>query len=325
MAFIYFIQFSKMLSVIIPIHNGEKYIPDLVSHLKEVTYKNFEAIFIDNNSTDKSVLVLQEALKDVPFSSKILSEEKQGAGSARNTGIKNANGTYLAFLDCDDKVHLSKWEEDISIFESHNVDFVFCRTQKNYDDGRVVYNPIDGFIEGVNNPPGLGYIWLKHYFYLQGTGAIMIKKEIVEQLGGFHSIKTGEDAFLFIRLGLKYTGYFYNKIYFFYTRHSKSTTSNTNTIQDGTLWSYFNLRKNLYNDAVVKNDLEAFKTVRKQLNYDALLLHRSGNSLNETLNDKLLKDFKVDFLLFNPISLFFNRLFTKNKYNPFLQVWKRIN
>ncbi|NUM42807.1 MAG: glycosyltransferase family 2 protein, partial [Leptospiraceae bacterium] len=66
-----------MLSVIIPIHNGEKYIPDLVSHLKEVTYKNFEAIFIDNNSTDKSVLVLQEALKDVPFSSKILSEEKQ--------------------------------------------------------------------------------------------------------------------------------------------------------------------------------------------------------------------------------------------------------
>lgn len=313
-----------MLSVIIPIYNGEKYIVSLVNHLNEIIFKNFEVIFIDNNSKDESIILLKNTLKNASFSYKILSEENQGAGFARNTGIVNASGTYLAFLDCDDKVHLSKWEEDIQIFQKYDVDFVFCRTQRNYDDGRIVFNPIDGFIEGVNYPPNLGHIWLKNYFYLQGTGSIMIKKKIVDQLGGFHTSKTGEDAFLFIKLGIEYTGYFYNKVYFFYARHSQSTISKTNATSEGTKWSYFNLKKNLYNDTIIRNNLEAYRTIYKQLNYDILLLHRSGNKLTDILNDDLLKDFKVDFLLLNPVSLFFNRLIIDKKYNPFLQIWKRL-
>ena len=77
----------------------------------------------------------------------------------------------------------------------------------------------------------------------------------------------------------------YNKIYFFYTRHSKSTTSNTNTIQDGTLWSYFNLRKNLYNDAVVKNTNTQTKSGDASENFQKSITENTN--LNKILDGRL--------------------------------------
>ncbi|MDP2159799.1 MAG: glycosyltransferase [Flavobacterium sp.] len=314
-----------MLSIIIPLYNSEIFITGLIEQLNQVTYPTIEVLFIDNNSTDNTLEVLHKELQIVQFSYQILSESKQGAGHARNKGIAEAQGEYLAFLDCDDKIHKTKWEKDIAILEKHPVEFVFCRTKRYYEDGREVLHPIDGFIEGINNPPTLGLIWLRHYFYLQGPGAIVIKTEIVKKLGGFHSIKTGEDAFLFIRLGLLYTGFFYSETLFFYFRHAQSTVSKTNAAIDGTVWSYFNLKKQLYADSIVKSNSEAFKIVQRQLQLDLLLLHRAGNSLESIINDPILFDFKRDFLLFNPISLLINRLSPKLKFNPFFQVWKRLN
>ncbi|MBC8883202.1 hypothetical protein H9X57_06650 [Flavobacterium piscinae] len=80
------------------------------------------------------------------------------------------------------------------------MDYVLCRTERKYTDGRTMLQPLEGVKEGVVEPPLLGLIWLKNFFYLQGPGAIVAKTEVIKKLGGFHSSTTGEDAFYLLNL-----------------------------------------------------------------------------------------------------------------------------
>ncbi|RXR33075.1 glycosyltransferase family 2 protein [Flavobacterium piscinae] len=314
------------VSIIVPIYNGSTFLPDFIEHINNFSFKDFETIFVDNNSSDDSVKILNQLLAQTKFEFSILSEKQQGAGSARNLGISKAKGKYITFIDCDDYVDSKKIETDIHLFETHNVDYVLCRTERKYTDGRTMLQPLEGVKEGVVEPPLLGLIWLKNFFYLQGPGAIVAKTEVIKKLGGFHSSTTGEDAFLFIKLGLFYSGYYYNKVYNFYTRHVDSTISLRNKKKNGALLSYFNLRKNLINDELVKTNKEAITILNKQLNVDIFKLCSNDKILvSELIYDERLKDFKLDSLLINKLSLMINKIIPNIKYNPFFYLWRRIN
>ncbi len=311
---------NNKISLIVPIYNGASFIAALIKGIEEITYVNLEVIFVDNNSSDDTLKKLEEETLYLKKEYVILSELRQGAGYARNAAIDVAKGYYLAFLDCDDKIEPTKFEIDIALFQENDVDFVFCRTIRNYEDGRVLKHPIDGFIEGINEAPSLGLLWLKNFFYLQGPGAIVIKKDVVKQLGGFHTSKTGEDAFLFIRLGLLYRGYFYNKEYFYYYRHANSTVSMNNS-ENKRLISYHNLRKDLFNDPIVLHNKEAKPLLIRQLQMDIIKLNKAGYKIKELKNDEKLSELRLDYLLFNPFSLLINKFVPKSYYNPFFRLW----
>ncbi len=308
------------LSIIIPIHNGEPFLEKLIGTINAFTFSDFECIFIDNNSTDDSMASLKNLLKNSSFVHSIVTEEKQGAGYARNTGIKIAKGEYLAFLDCDDVILPDKFKIDFDILLKHDVDFVFCRSKRFYDDGRIVKHPISGIFEGVNVPPTLGLIWLKNFFLLQGTGSLVVRKNVIESLNGFHTSLTGEDAFLFIRMGMKFKGYFYDKTYFHYYRHKQSTISKSNKDINGALKRYFELRQNLYSDEIIRSNTVATHILMEQLQTDLLKLHQSGKNINGLIKNEKLNDLKLSYLLFNPFSLFINRFVPHIKYNPFFQI-----
>lgn len=312
------------LSIIIPIYNGANFLERLIETIKAFTFTDFECIFIDNNSTDNSLQKLEGLLKSVSFKCSILSEKKQGAGHARNTGIKSAKGEYLAFLDCDDIILPEKFERDMEIFSNGNVDFVFCRAKRIYENGRVILHPIEGIVEGVNTSPSLGYIWLHNYFKLPGTGSLVVKRNIVESLGGFHTSLTGEDAFLFIRLGMLYNGFFYDEVLFNYLRHSQSTTSSSNRMENSALYRYIELRQNLYLDSIIQSNEKAMQILKEQLQTDILKSHQLGNDINNILRVEVRGNIKLSFLLFNPISLFINRRVPHIKYNPFYQIDRKV-
>lgn len=311
------------ISVIVPIYNGENFLPSFVNHLTEFSFQDFEVIFVDNNSTDNSIILLKELLSKTSLKFKILFEEKQGAGHARNLGLTVANGNYVTFIDCDDSISKSKLEEDFAIIEKYDVDFVLCRTQRNYTDGRTLIHPLNDLKEGIIEPPKVGIVWITNFFTLQGPGAILAKTEVIKQLGGFHSSKTGEDAFLFIRLGLFAKGYYYDKVNNFYLRHSDSTISIRNKAKDGTLNSYFELRKNLYHDDLVRKNEQAMHILKRQINVDILKLHHKKYPLSELIIEDRLKNFELSFLLFNKTSLLINRIIPHIKYNPFFQLWRK--
>ncbi|MGB3342513.1 MAG: glycosyltransferase [Aequorivita sp.] len=312
------------LSVIIPVYNAAPFLEKLIDTITAFTFTDFECIFIDNNSADSSIATLKELLQKTSLDYLILSEEKQGAGHARNAGIKNAKGEYLAFLDCDDIILPEKFERDMEIFSNHDVDFVFCRAKRIYEDGRMIKKPIEGVFEGINSPPDLGYIWLLNYFKLPGTGALVARREIVESLGSFHTSLTGEDAFLFIRLGMAYRGWFYDEVLAHYIRHKQSTTSISNRSENSRLRRYFELRQNLYNDLIIQSNEKAIQILGEQLQTDLLKLQQLGDDIKVVLKKEIRNDLRLSYLLFNPISLFINRRVPHIKYNPFYQIDRKI-
>ena len=92
-----------LISVIIPVYNGEKYIISCIESLLKQTYKNYEIIVIDDGSTDCSLKFASDiALKNNNI--RVIHTENKGVSNARNLGMDIANGDYITFVDVDDKL-----------------------------------------------------------------------------------------------------------------------------------------------------------------------------------------------------------------------------
>lgn len=92
---------DKLLSVIIPVYNVEKYLPECLDSVINQTYPNLEIICVYDESADRSFEILQEyAQKDTRI--KIIDKKNNGLGAARNTGLQYVTGELVAFLDSDD-------------------------------------------------------------------------------------------------------------------------------------------------------------------------------------------------------------------------------
>ena len=89
------------VSVIMPVYNGEKFLKKTIDSLNSQTLKDLELICVDDGSKDNSLEVLKNLKKQYNFI-KIFSQNNQGSGQARNTGMEKATGEYIAFLDADD-------------------------------------------------------------------------------------------------------------------------------------------------------------------------------------------------------------------------------
>ena len=105
----------KLVSVIVPTYNVEEYISRTINSILAQTYSNFELLIIDDESPDRSVKICQQ-FKDSRI--KIISQKNRGLAGARNTGIRNAKGEYLAFLDADDLWLPKKLENHVQHLES---------------------------------------------------------------------------------------------------------------------------------------------------------------------------------------------------------------
>lgn len=92
---------EPLVSIVIPVYNAEEYLEESLRSALEQSYRNLEIICVDDGSTDKSLQILLR-MKQNDDRIKILSEENQGAGAARNLGMEAAGGEYIYFFDADD-------------------------------------------------------------------------------------------------------------------------------------------------------------------------------------------------------------------------------
>ena len=93
------------ISVIVPVYNVEKYLRKCLDSLVNQTFKDYEVILVNDGSTDNSANIINEYLSKYPFI-KCFKKENGGMSSARNVGLDNASGEYLAFVDSDDFVEI---------------------------------------------------------------------------------------------------------------------------------------------------------------------------------------------------------------------------
>jgi len=126
------------ISVIIPAYNVEKYIEKNLKSLKDQTFKDFEAIIINDGSTDNTEKIIKEVLQDTKFQWKLINQENQGVSATRNRGIIESKGEYISFLDSDDYYHPTFLEKMYNKGKEKNYDVVFCNYALVTEKGKII-------------------------------------------------------------------------------------------------------------------------------------------------------------------------------------------
>lgn len=112
---------NKLISVIIPVYNVEKYLVHCLESVIGQTYKNLQIILVDDGSTDHSPAICDEyAKKDGRI--EVIHQKNGGLPAARNCGLKYARGEYIGFVDSDDWIHLDMYKHLAEILEKYNAD-----------------------------------------------------------------------------------------------------------------------------------------------------------------------------------------------------------
>lgn len=130
---------NSLVSIIIPCYNARQTIEKAIKSALGQTYPNIEIIVINDGSFDESVRVVQNMM--LGYKNIILiSTKNQGASSARNMGIEQAGGKYIAFLDADD-IYSEKFVEVlVCAIEEHDCDTSYCRWTRNDFDDDIVFS-----------------------------------------------------------------------------------------------------------------------------------------------------------------------------------------
>lgn len=125
----------KKVSVIVPVYNGKKSIKKCIDSILSQTYKNLEILVFDDGSSDGSSEYLRELYSSDEI--KLISKGNEGVAKTRNRGIQMATGEYLTFVDQDDYLLPSYFEEYMKKVEETGAEIVVGGYQRISDEGKV--------------------------------------------------------------------------------------------------------------------------------------------------------------------------------------------
>lgn len=232
-------------SVIIPVYNSEKYLGKCIESLLYQKYENWEAILIDDGSTDKSSLLCDEyANKDSRI--KVIHIKNSGVSNARNLGIINSSGKRIMFLDSDDYLDRNTFLEISKIINDYDYDIVACALKTNSNN--PLYFPLSNeTFAKEGNIEMLYDIRLRAFsgWSVEGKKDLsmhfivtkLIKKELIikNNIEFFRELKYHEDTLFCIEILEKAKSIaVINKYYYIRTLHdSSASVSFCPTISEG--------------------------------------------------------------------------------------------
>lgn len=134
------------ISVVIPAYNAMAYLPEALDSVLSQTLEDYEVLIVNDGSSDS----IEEWFSEVKDSRvRLISQKNRGLAGARNTGIKESKGEFIAFLDADDRWHKTKLAKQVSVLESsHSLGLVYTWMslidQNGTPTGRLVRNQTEG-------------------------------------------------------------------------------------------------------------------------------------------------------------------------------------
>lgn len=129
---------NNKISIVVPVFNIEGYVERCLQSLLQQTYTNLEVLAIDDGSTDSSGAIL-DRLATTDSRIKVIHKENGGVTSARMSGIRNATGEWIGFVDGDDKIESDMYERLLRNSAEYHADISHCGYQMCFDDGRIHY------------------------------------------------------------------------------------------------------------------------------------------------------------------------------------------
>lgn len=187
------------ISIIIPCYNMEKLVGKCISSIKDQSYTNFEAIFVDDGSQDRTKEVIEENIKD-DERMKYVYKENGGLSSARNFGLDLISGKYVCFIDSDDYVEKDFLMELYNNLIENDSDISVCYFNRVYEDKIDLNKVEDGFYKLVKFPAA----WNKMYkTSLFKDNAIMFPPgKWFEDLGTFPKLYMMSDRITIVKKSL---------------------------------------------------------------------------------------------------------------------------
>jgi glycosyltransferase involved in cell wall biosynthesis len=125
------------ISIIVPVYNVENYLAKCLDSLVNQTYQNIEVLVVNDGSKDDSEKIIQNYAQRFPDKIKAFNKLNGGLSDARNFGIDRATGDYFGFVDSDDFVTITMFEEMANLAEKHSAEMVICNIQKIDENGNV--------------------------------------------------------------------------------------------------------------------------------------------------------------------------------------------
>jgi glycosyltransferase involved in cell wall biosynthesis len=172
---------SGLVSAIVPVHNGQQYLAEALDSIFSQTYRPLECIVADDGSTDGS----RELAERYPV--QYVHQAQRGPGAARNAGVRASHGSFLAFLDQDDRWEPGKLEAQMkALREQPDAGFAVCLQNTRLEDG-------------VEKPHWISNEQLRRDDGFM-PGMLMVSREIFERVGQFREdFSAASDAEWFFR------------------------------------------------------------------------------------------------------------------------------
>ncbi len=185
---------SPTVSVVIPTYNRRLLLQEALNSVFQQTLTSFEVIVIDDGSTDDTIPYLQN---HYGARLRLFTQKNSGPAAARNYGVSQSRGKYIAFLDSDDSWLPRKLEVQVSFLEKHP-EFRFCQSEEIWIRHGLRVNP-----RNKHAKPS-GDIFLSCLkLCLISPSSVLLEKLFFEQLGGFDaSYEVCEDYELWLRATL---------------------------------------------------------------------------------------------------------------------------
>ena len=189
------------VSIVIPTYNRAEVIERAIDSAIAQTVTETEIIVVDDASTDETVSILESYEDQIQY---YCHDQNRGGSAARNMGISEASGDYIAFLDSDDVWKPTKLEKQINLLEDRGENWVAAYCDFKQTRSNRVVEKIDHF---VRRPTGLeggeeliDRIFLRTFAH-GGASTIMVKRDALDELGGFDAdFQRHQDLEFLVRL-----------------------------------------------------------------------------------------------------------------------------
>ncbi|MCL2687123.1 MAG: glycosyltransferase [Methanobrevibacter sp.] len=284
------------VSVIIPVHNSEKYLEECLNSVINQTLKDIEIICINDNSNDNSLAILEKYAEEDDRITIINNEENIGGGLSRNKGLKVAKGEYIYFIDSDDWVEKNTLEYTYNEAKKKNLDLVFFlamnydnETKEFYEIGYYNYSRLDeSFFNRVFHPSEVKKI----IFHMPVSPPLKLyKKELLDNINAkFPKERVMHDNPFFYNVFLNAQRVEVINKYFYYRRRHGDSLMNMR----GVCFSHIIPISNLIVDVFKKNKV-FFEYKKPVLNRKVYIIRIDYNRMDEKYQKQFYKEIVKEF------------------------------
>lgn len=214
-------RFNTMpkVSVVIPAYNAMTYLPETLNSVLQQTFSDFEVLIIDDGSTDHIQAWVAQNITDLRV--RLITQANQGLSGARNTGIANAQGEYVAFLDADDVWKPTKLEKQVNYLDNNSTvglvyNWIALIDAEGKPTGRVMGGDIEGdVLEEI----------LQHNII--DCPCVVVRRKCFETVGMFDiTLRSVEDWDMWIRIAAYYPLAVIKEPLAYYRQHSSNMSKN---------------------------------------------------------------------------------------------------